>query len=225
MNRRIRLAAPTSRSSATQASEADADHAILGEEVAPTGVGEPVTMDEHLYIHRSGFLGLLDTRGLKIGKDTDELISELRRLPEEDAAAAALRADPGCLARRPVDRPAVGGHRSEFICRLHALALLVVAVLTQVPSRGGEYPADALTLADHVAGLHLPIVGGRPILVMSTVDEFTGQVQHGLRSSSMPRFAQLRRVLKQRSLPPRKSIWQESARKAKQLSARLPRRR
>lgn len=49
-----------------------------------------------------------------------------------------------------------------------------------MPSRNGEYHADALTLADHIAGLDLPIVGGRPILVMSTADEFTGQVQHGL---------------------------------------------
>ncbi|MBB5640975.1 GTPase family protein [Cryobacterium roopkundense] len=52
-------------------------NAIFGEDVAPTGVGEPVTMENHLYLHREGFLGLLDTRGLEIGKDTDTLIAEL----------------------------------------------------------------------------------------------------------------------------------------------------
>ncbi|WP_136025170.1 GTPase family protein [Microbacterium sp. K27] len=155
-------------------------NAIFGEEVAPTGVGEPVTMDEHLYIHRSGFLGLLDTRGLEIGKDTDELISELgeylkkmRRQPLSEQIHVAWY----CV--RATDRR-FEDTEAEFIRRLHDLGLPVVAVLTQVPSRNGEYHADALTLADHIAGLDLPIVGGRPILVMSTADEFTGQVQHGL---------------------------------------------
>lgn len=155
-------------------------NAIFGEEVAPTGVGEPVTMDEHLYIHRSGFLGLLDTRGLEIGKDTDELIRELgdylkkmRQRPLSEQIHVAWY----CV--RATDRR-FEDTEAEFIRRLHELGLPVVAVLTQVPSRNGEYHADALTLSDHIAGLDLPIVGGRPILVMSTADEFTGQVQHGL---------------------------------------------
>ncbi|MFE7065950.1 GTPase family protein [Microbacterium sp. NPDC057658] len=155
-------------------------NAIFGEEVAPTGVGEPVTMDEHLYIHRSGFLGLLDTRGLEIGKDTDELIRELgdylkkmRQRPLSEQIHVAWY----CV--RATDRR-FEDTEAELIRRLHELGLPVVAVLTQVPSRNGEYHADALTLSDHIAGLDLPIVGGRPILVMSTADEFTGQVQHGL---------------------------------------------
>lgn len=69
---------------------------------------------------------------------------------------------------------------STPIKRLDALGLPVVAVLTQVRSREGAYHPDALKLADHIADLELPIVGGRPVLVMSTADEFTGQVQHGL---------------------------------------------
>lgn len=155
-------------------------NAIFGEEVAPTGVGEPVTMDEHLYIHRSGFLGLLDTRGLEIGKDTDELIRELgdylkkmRQRPLSEQIHVAWY----CV--RATDRR-FEDTEAEFIRRLHELGLPVVAVLTQVPSRDGEYHADALTLSDHIAGLDLPIVGGRPILVMSTANAFTGQVQHGL---------------------------------------------
>ncbi|CAH0256430.1 GTPase Der [Microbacterium sp. Bi98] len=155
-------------------------NAIFGEEVAPTGVGDPVTMDEHLYIHRSGFLGLLDTRGLEIGKDTDELIKELsdylkrmrqRPLPEQIHVAWY------CV--RSTDRR-FEDTEAEFIRRLHTLGLPVVAVLTQVQSRAGEHHSDALALADHIAALELPIVGGRPILVMSAADDFTGQVQHGL---------------------------------------------
>ena len=64
---------------------------------------------------------------------------------------------------------------------MHELGLPVVAVLTQVPSRDGKYHDDVLTLADHISELGLPIVGGRPILVMATGDDFAGQVEHGLK--------------------------------------------
>lgn len=156
-------------------------NAIFGEDVAPTGVGEPVTMEEHLYIHRSGFLGLLDTRGLEIGKDTDTLIKEL------GAYMKRMRQQPlweqihvAWYCVRATDRR-FEETEAEFIRKLHQLGLPVVVVLTQVPSRAGEYHADAVTLADHIAKLDLPIVYGRPILVMSTADDFTGQVQHGLK--------------------------------------------
>lgn len=156
-------------------------NAIFGEDVAPTGVGEPVTMENHLYLHRAGFLGLLDTRGLEIGKDTDTLIAELgeyvRRM-RENPLSEQIHVAWYCV--RATDRR-FEDTEAEFIRRLHELGLPVVAVLTQVPSRDGEYHGDAVTLADHIAGLELPIVGGRPILVMATGDEFTGQVEHGLK--------------------------------------------
>jgi predicted GTPase len=30
-------------------------NAVFGEDVAPTGIGEPVTRTNHLYLHRAGF--------------------------------------------------------------------------------------------------------------------------------------------------------------------------
>lgn len=156
-------------------------NAIFGEEVAPTGVGEPVTMEDHLYLHRAGFLGLLDTRGLEIGKDTETLIAELgeyvrgmRKMPLSDQIHVAWY----CV--RATDRR-FEDTEAEFIRRLHELGLPVVVVLTQVPSREGEYHRDALALAAHIAELGLPIFGGRPILVMAEGDDFTGQVEHGLK--------------------------------------------
>src|SRR3954463_10183100 len=53
-------------------------NAIFGSEIAATGIGEPVTRAEHLYLHQSGTLGVLDTRGLEVGRDNAELITELR---------------------------------------------------------------------------------------------------------------------------------------------------
>lgn len=156
-------------------------NAIFVEDVAPTGIGEPVTMENHLYLHRAGFLGLLDTRGLEIGKDTDTLIAEL------GAYVVRMRANPqseqihvAWYCVRATDRR-FEDTEAEFIRRLHELGLPVVAVLTQVPSRDGEHHGDAVTLADHIAELGLPIVGGRPILVMAAGDDFTGQEEHGLK--------------------------------------------
>ncbi|MGH3455982.1 MAG: GTPase, partial [Nocardioidaceae bacterium] len=44
-------------------------NAIFGEEVAATGIGEPVTREAHLYVHSTEFLGVYDTRGIEVGVD------------------------------------------------------------------------------------------------------------------------------------------------------------
>lgn len=155
-------------------------NAIFGEEVALTGVGEPVTMTEHLYLHHAGFLGLLDTRGLEIGRDTEALIGELAeyvRLMREKPLSDQVHVAWYCV--RATDRR-FEPTEAEFIRRLHQLGLTVVAVLTQVPSRDGKYHDDAVALADHIAELGLPIVGGRPVLVMAKGDDFNGHAEHGL---------------------------------------------
>lgn len=156
-------------------------NAVFGEDVAPTGIGEPVTMDGHLYVHRAGFFGLYDTRGLEIGADTETLIAELDKLVKatrEQAVSEQIHA--AWYAVRATDRR-FEDTEAEFIRRLHELGIPVIVVLTQVPSRSGVHHADALALADHIAGLGLPIAGGRPILVMAEADDFTGQAQHGLK--------------------------------------------
>jgi uncharacterized protein (DUF697 family)/GTP-binding protein EngB required for normal cell division len=155
-------------------------NAIFGEDVAATGIGEPVTQEEHLYVHRAGFFGLLDTRGLEIGVDTDTIIRELgeymdrmRKQPIEDQIHVAWY----CV--RSTDNR-FENTEAEFVRRLQALGLPVIVVLTQVPSRDGVHHPDAISLSDHIAGLELPIEGGRPILVMSSADDFTRQEQHGM---------------------------------------------
>jgi len=156
-------------------------NAVFGEDVAPTGIGEPVTMDGHLYVHRSGFLGLYDTRGLEIGNDTDTLIGEIDKLVKanrKQPVSEQIHAAWYCI--RSTDRR-FEDTEAEFVRRLDAIGLPVVAVLTQVPSRDGAHHADAVALADHIASLGLPIAGGRPVLVMAESDDFTGQVEHGLK--------------------------------------------
>ena len=43
-------------------------NAIFGEEVARTGIGEPVTKGSHLYVDKIGHLGIVDTQGLEVGR-------------------------------------------------------------------------------------------------------------------------------------------------------------
>jgi len=155
-------------------------NAVFGEDVASTGIGEPVTMDNHLYIHKSGFMGLLDTRGLEIGKDTDELIKELsKHVKELRNGPEAEHIHVAWYCVRSTDRR-FEDTEAEFVRRLNKLGLPVLLVLTQVASQNGSLHPDALELAQHISDLGLPIASGRPILVMADSDDFTGQVSHGL---------------------------------------------
>lgn len=51
-------------------------NAIFGEYLAATGIGEPVTRSSQMYMHKSGVLGVLDTVGLEIGKDSETILSD-----------------------------------------------------------------------------------------------------------------------------------------------------
>src|SRR3954453_16010176 len=66
-------------------------NAIFGAEVARTGIGEPVTRGSHLYLDRVGHLGIIDTQGVEIGRDSKAILSDLndviktsRKLPASE---------------------------------------------------------------------------------------------------------------------------------------------
>jgi uncharacterized protein (DUF697 family)/GTP-binding protein EngB required for normal cell division len=155
-------------------------NAIFGTEIAATGIGEPVTRQEHLYLHQSGTLGVLDTRGLEVGRDNDALIGELtdylhgmRRKPLGDQLHVAWY----CV--RAGDRR-FEATEAEFVRALHGLGLPVIMVLTQVPRAGERVHPDAEALAASIAGWQLPIVDGLIHYTMAQADEFTGQTAYGL---------------------------------------------
>ncbi|WP_395659015.1 GTPase family protein [Nocardioides sp.] len=155
-------------------------NAIFGTEIAATGIGEPVTRSEHLYLHQSGTLGVLDTRGLEVGRDNAALISELkdylhgmRRRPlTEQIHVAWYCVRAGDRRFEPTE--------AEFIRALHELGLPVILVLTQVPRAGTRVHPDAEALAASIAALDLPIVDGLIHYTMAMADEFTGQTAYGL---------------------------------------------
>jgi uncharacterized protein (DUF697 family)/GTP-binding protein EngB required for normal cell division len=153
---------------------------VFGAEVAETGIGEPVTREEHLYLHDSGFLGLLDTRGLEIGVDTDQIITELgeyvarmRRQPVKDQVHLAWY----CV--RANDRR-FEETEASFIRKLDELGLPVLLVMTQVVKVGDNYHPDALALKWEIEALELPIFEGRVHLTMAKPDDFAGYPRHGL---------------------------------------------
>ncbi|MCW2810516.1 MAG: hypothetical protein JWP61_974 [Friedmanniella sp.] len=155
-------------------------NAIFGEEVARTGIGAPVTKGSHLYLDKIGFLGLVDTQGLEVGKDNKEILSELdkamremRRLPLSEQLHVAWYCVRG-MDRRFEDSEAA------FIRRLVEIGLPVVLVLTQVPVRDGEYHPDAVELARIIETQRLPLAGGRPFLTNAREDPFSGAEAHGL---------------------------------------------
>jgi uncharacterized protein (DUF697 family)/GTP-binding protein EngB required for normal cell division len=155
-------------------------NAVFGEDVARTGIGEPVTRGSHLYVDRVGHLGIVDTQGLEVGKDNKEILSEL------DKAMKEMRRRPlseqihvAWFCVRAADRRFEEAE-ANFIRRLDDMGLPVVLVLTQVPVRDGQYHPDALELARRISDLRLPLAGGRPFLVNAKADAFADQPAHGL---------------------------------------------
>lgn len=155
-------------------------NAIFGDDLAETGIGEPVTKDSHLYMHQSGHFGVLDTRGLEIGQDNDAILADLRdyvrtmrRLDLSEQVHVAWY----CV--RASDRR-FEETEAEFIRALDDLGLPVLLVLTQVPKRKEQYHPDAVRLAEEILALELPVTGGAPFMTYAKADEFAGFDAHGL---------------------------------------------
>lgn len=156
-------------------------NAVFGAPVAATGIGEPVTHDSHLYLDDRGQLGLLDTRGLEIGRDDRQLLKELEsyvRRMRREPVEAQIHVVWYCV--RGMDRR-FEPFEAEFVRRLDALDLPVIVVLTQVPrDAAGRLHPDAVALAQHITDLGLPIVDGHPYLTYALEDPFSGQSSYGL---------------------------------------------
>lgn len=156
-------------------------NAIFGADVAATGIGAPVTLASHMYLDNRGTLGIVDTRGLEIGKDDKELVSEVTKVVKEmrkkrleDQIHVAWYCVRG-LDRRFEDAEA------EFIRRLSELRIPVIVVMTQVPRReDGTYHPDAVEMARQIEARNLPIVENRVFMTFARRDQFTGQSPYGL---------------------------------------------
>ncbi|MGH1562985.1 GTPase family protein [Mumia sp. DW29H23] len=155
-------------------------NAIFGDEIAATGIGEPVTREEHLYLHTSGTLGVLDTRGLEVGVDNDAIIAEvadhvtrMRRRPLAEQVHVAW------FCVRAGDRR-FEDTEADFVRELARLGVPVLLVMTQVPRIDDAVHPDALELASRIEALELPIHRGHVYPTMAAADPFARLEAHGL---------------------------------------------
>lgn len=155
-------------------------NAIFGDDVASTGIGEPVTKDSHLYLDRRARLGIVDTQGLEVGRDNKKLIGDLRKmLKSMHKLPIAERVHLAWYCVRPLDRR-FEESEAEFIRELDRLGLPVLLVFTQVPrNTEGHFHPDAVAMARHIDSLDLPIVG-HAHMTHAVRDRFSGQPPHGL---------------------------------------------
>lgn len=155
-------------------------NAIFGEDVAETGIGQPVTKGSQLYMHASGHFGVLDNQGMEVGQDDSEILGDLeeyvrgmRKLPQSEQVHVAWY----CV--RAGDRRFEDTEES-FIRALDRLGLPVLLVLTQVPHKGGLYHPDSLLLQEAIAERDLPLRGEPVYLTYAKADPFAGFEEHGL---------------------------------------------
>ncbi len=155
-------------------------NAIFGEEVARTGIGEPVTKGSQLYVDRVGSLGIVDTQGLEVGRDDKAIIGELEKmLARTRKLALSEQIHVAWYCVRGMDRR-FEDTEADFVTRLDRLGLPVVIVLTQVPRNESGYHPDALALAQQIRSRGLPVVPGSPFMTYAMPDPFTGQRSYGL---------------------------------------------
>lgn len=155
-------------------------NAIFGAAVARTGIGQPVTQGSHLYVTRSGALGLYDTRGLEIGTSSEQLLREVRGFVESKRTA-----DPSEHIHIAYYCIRAGDHRIEpaerdFVRGLHDLGLPVFLVLTQVHKKGQVIRPEHLEFAQHLYDIGLPVHSGRPYPTAALPDTQLGYEAFGL---------------------------------------------
>lgn len=156
-------------------------NAVFGQRMAATGIGTPVTRGSRLLLDpHGGHLGILDTQGLEVGKNTKELIAELDTVMKQTRSkplSEQLHVAWYCV--RGMDRRFEDAE-ADFIQRLSAVGLPVMLVFTQVPMRDGVYHPDAVALAEQVLARGLPLVERRVFFTYAQPDPFAGQDGHGL---------------------------------------------
>lgn len=157
-------------------------NAVFGADVAPTGVGEPVTRETTYHEHPSGLFGMFDCVGIETGQGRESLLDGLRdEVLQRRARPIEEQIHVAWYVLRWSDRRFDDG-QADFVRELHGLGLPVVVVFSQVPRlHDGRMPAKAEQLADtvrdKVGGV---IVGGSPVFTHAIADQEFGHPVHGL---------------------------------------------
>lgn len=165
----------------TGAGKSSLINAIFGADVAPTGVGEPVTAETALYVNATGTLGIYDGAGFELGERTKP-VAELRRRISRNRRSSGGPEDYIHVAWYCVNAGTsrLEAGQARAIRELARTGIPVVLVLTKVSVRGGELDPAHQALVDAIAGMDLPVVGGRPVPTAAVEDTFNGTSVSGL---------------------------------------------
>ena len=156
-------------------------NSIFGTVVAPTGIGEPVTEGVNKHVHSSGALVVYDFEGFELGRSTKQSITWLEQQfnrNRKGERAELIDVAWYCLQWR--DRISQG--QVDLIEAINKLGVPVVVVLTQVPlGRDGQPHPDAISLAQVIEGMRLPLAHPRVFLTDALGDVHLGYPPHGLK--------------------------------------------
>lgn len=160
-------------------------NAVFGQNIAPTGIGRPVTKGLNYYLHSNGFLGVFDSEGFETGTSGDSILSGLERIVStKNAEPIDQRIHAVWYVVRWSDRRFENA-QADFIRALRAMGLPVLIVMTQVPAQRKnnelEIHPDAIEFADYIRSLNLPSqIDGTVYLTNALPDPFIQSVVFGL---------------------------------------------
>ena len=160
-------------------------NAIFSQEIAATGIGEPVTKGLDYYRHPNGYLGIYDCEGFETGTAGDVILAGLDRIVKKSHSGVVdQRIHAAWYLIRWSDRRLERAQQA-FISTMSALGLPVIIVLSQVPvaERNSELEVhpDAIAFAGYIETLQLPTFGdGKVFLTNALSDSFSDTVVYGL---------------------------------------------
>lgn len=160
-------------------------NAVFGQNVAPTGIGSPVTKGLNYYLHSNGFLGVFDSEGFETGTSGDSILTGLNRIiSEKNAGPIDQRIHAVWYVVRWSDRRFENA-QSNFIRALRLMGLPVLIVMTQVPAQqtnsGVTIHPEAREFADYISSLNLPTqIDGAVYLTNALPDTFIHSKVFGL---------------------------------------------
>lgn len=155
-------------------------NAVFGVDLAPTGIGAPVTQSSHLYRYSTTSLGIFDTKGLELGSGMADILRELGDFVDANRLGPLsdqLHIIWYCV--RSGDRR-IQPAEADFIRKVAAIGIPVILVMTQTPlTADGQVHPEAQELAAAIRELRLPMRGDI-FFVNALADAFAGVGVHGL---------------------------------------------
>lgn len=152
---------------------------IFGQDVAPTGIGRPVTQGVNYY--PSEVFGLYDFQGVENFEVLENFVQNFKKIYNERLAedpSSAIHVVWYCIKASDLR---LDEQQEQVIGLLANMGLPVILVVTRAPYRDGSgISPDTRAFLEHLKSRDLPIVAGEPIPVAARGDDWAGTEAFGL---------------------------------------------